>query len=79
MIITTDGFPPSHRKENVIPGWETTVPSKISREIMENLNLPYPKFMDYAVPGNRQCGICPSHLPDDLQNYCRQMTDSPQG
>lgn len=49
------------------------------REIMENLNLPYPKFIDYAVPGNRQCGVCPSHLPDDLQNYCRQMTDSPQG
>jgi hypothetical protein len=50
MIITTDGFPPSHRKENVIPDWETTVPLEDFREIMENLNLPYPKFMDYAVP-----------------------------
>ena len=49
------------------------------REIMANLNLPYPKFMDYAVPGNRQCGVCPDNLPNDLQNYCRQMTDSPQG
>lgn len=47
--------------------------------IMSNLNLPYPKFIDYAVPGNRQCGVCPSHLPDDLAKYCKQMTDSPQG
>jgi glyoxylase-like metal-dependent hydrolase (beta-lactamase superfamily II) len=49
------------------------------KEIMANLNLPYPKFMDYAVPGNKQCGVCPSDLPDNLANYCLQMTDSPQG
>ena len=47
--------------------------------IMGNLNLPYPKFIDYAVPGNRQCGVCPSHLPEDLAKYCKQMTESPQG
>ena len=29
------------------------------RAIMANLNLPYPKFIDYAVPGNRLCGVCP--------------------
>jgi glyoxylase-like metal-dependent hydrolase (beta-lactamase superfamily II) len=49
------------------------------REIMANLKLPYPTFMDYAVPGNRQCGVCPDDLPDNLQKYCRHMTDSPQG
>jgi len=49
------------------------------RDIMANLNLPYPKFIDYAVPGNRQCGVCPPDLPDNLERYCRQMTDSPQG
>lgn len=49
------------------------------KAIMRDLNLPYPKFMDYAVPGNRQCGVCPSHLPDDLVKYCEQMTESPQG
>ena len=48
-------------------------------DIMRNLNLPYPKFIDYAVPGNRQCGVCPSHLPEDLAKYCKQMTESPQG
>lgn len=49
------------------------------REIMANLNLPYPTFIDYAVPGNRQCGVCPPDLPENLGNYCRQMTESPQG
>lgn len=47
--------------------------------IMANLNLPYPKFIDYAVPGNKQCGVCPSDLPDNLGKYCMQMTESPQG
>lgn len=47
--------------------------------IMANLNLPYPKFIDYAVPGNRQCGVCPADLPENLDEYCQQMTASPQG
>lgn len=47
--------------------------------IMNNLNLPYPKFIDHAVTGNQKCGVCPSHLPEDMKNYCQQMTDSPQG
>lgn len=49
------------------------------RDIMANLHLPYPKFIDYAVPGNRQCGVCPSDLPTKLEEYCRQMAASPQG
>jgi sulfur dioxygenase len=49
------------------------------KEIMANLDLPYPKFIGHAVPGNRQCGICPPDLPDQLAEYCRTMTDSPQG
>ncbi|CAL61101.1 putative Hydroxyacylglutathione hydrolase [Herminiimonas arsenicoxydans] len=49
------------------------------KHIMANLNLPYPTFIDYAVPGNRQCGVCPPNLPENLENYCRQMTQSPQG
>ena len=47
--------------------------------IMANLNLPYPKFIDYAIPGNRACGVCPDNLPDNLSSYCGQMTQSPQG
>lgn len=49
------------------------------RIIMANLNLPYPKFIDYAVPGNRQCGVCPEDVPPNLASYCRQMEQSPQG
>ena len=29
-------------------------------EIMANLNLPYPKRIDVAVPANRLCGACPA-------------------
>jgi hypothetical protein len=28
-------------------------------KIMQKLKLAYPKFIDYAVPGNRECGVCP--------------------
>lgn len=49
------------------------------RQIMAGLKLPYPTFIDHAVPGNRQCGVCPSDLPDNLAGYCRKMSASPQG
>lgn len=49
------------------------------RAIMAGLNLPYPKFIEYAVPGNLRCGVCPDDLPENLASYCRQMTQSPQG
>ncbi|MBL0419023.1 MBL fold metallo-hydrolase [Ramlibacter sp. AW1] len=47
--------------------------------IMAGLNLPYPKFIDAAVPGNRACGVCPVDLPEELDKYCRPMAESPQG
>lgn len=65
------------KKHNPRLGGERTIEE--FRDIMANLNLPYPKFIDYAVPGNRQCGVCPSHLPEHLEKYCRQMTESLQG
>ncbi|MFZ5560171.1 MAG: MBL fold metallo-hydrolase [Pseudomonadota bacterium] len=49
------------------------------RAIMAGLDLPYPKFIDYAVPGNRRCGVCPEGLPEQLQQHCEQMAFSPQG
>ncbi|MDT7837943.1 MBL fold metallo-hydrolase [Aquabacterium sp. OR-4] len=48
-------------------------------QIMAGLNLPYPKFIDHAVPGNRACGVCPTDLPEQLQAYCQRMTESLQG
>lgn len=65
------------RKRNPRLGQDKTLEE--FRDIMANLNLPYPKFIDYAVPGNKQCGVCPPNLPENLVNYCRQMTESPQG
>ena len=49
------------------------------KAIMAGLNLPYPKFIDHAVPGNRLCGECPDDLPDQMREYCERMADSPQG
>lgn len=65
------------RKRNPRLGEDKTLEQ--FKEIMENLDLPYPKFIDHAVPGNRQCGVCPSDLPENLEKYCAQVTDSPQG
>lgn len=48
-------------------------------KIMNDLNLAYPKFIDYAVPGNKLCGQCPEDLPERMEEYCQQMTFSPQG
>jgi sulfur dioxygenase len=48
-------------------------------EIMSELGLAYPKFIDHAVPGNRECGTCPEGVPDDLQQYCEQIGNSLQG
>lgn len=49
------------------------------KTIMANLNLPYPKFIDHAVPGNKQCGVCPTDLPENLMQYCEQIAATPQG
>lgn len=49
------------------------------RHIMAHLDLPYPSFIDYAVPGNQQCGVCPCDLPENLAQYCRRMAASAQG
>lgn len=47
--------------------------------IMSGLRLAYPKFIDYAVPGNQGCGVCPPALPENLQEYCDKIQQSPQG
>jgi len=32
--------------------------------VMEELDLPYPRLIDQAVPGNRRCGECPGEHPE---------------
>lgn len=39
-------------------------------EIMDNLDLPYPRKIDFAVPGNEQCGRCPDVIPEGLKGSC---------
>lgn len=65
------------KKRNPRLGGEKTLEE--FRASMADLKLPYPVFIDYAVPGNRQCGVCPPDLPQHLANYCRQMRESRQG
>ena len=39
-------------------------------QIMDELHLPYPKMMEYAVPSNEQCGQCSDNLPENMQRLC---------
>ena len=48
-------------------------------KLMGELKLAYPKFIDYALPGNRGCGTCPPGVPEHLQQYCAQIAESRQG
>ena len=47
--------------------------------IMHGLKLAYPKFIDYAVPGNKACGACPPGVPEKLQEYCDKADNSQKG
>jgi glyoxylase-like metal-dependent hydrolase (beta-lactamase superfamily II) len=40
------------------------------KELMDNLDLPYPRKIDFAVPGNEQCGECPDNIPEQFQGPC---------
>jgi glyoxylase-like metal-dependent hydrolase (beta-lactamase superfamily II) len=48
-------------------------------QIMDSLNLPYPKRIDLAVPVNRLCGECPPDLPEELQRQCPAVEPHDQG
>ena len=38
--------------------------------LMNELDLPYPRKIDFAVPGNTLCGECPPNVPDHLRGPC---------
>lgn len=38
--------------------------------VMDNLNLPYPRKIDFAVSGNESCGVCPPNVPEELRSPC---------
>ena len=72
--ITTIG---QEKARNPRLGGERTLEEFVA--LMNGLDLAYPKFIDYAVPGNRGCGICPDGVPEHLQQYCTQIAGSRQG
>jgi len=39
-------------------------------ELMEGLDLPYPRKIDFAVPGNEACGECPENVPEQFRGPC---------
>ncbi len=38
--------------------------------LMNGLDLPYPRKIDFAVPGNEACGECPDNVPDEYRGPC---------
>ena len=47
-------------------------------EIMNSLNLPYPRKIDFAVPGNEACGQCPDNVPEQYRGPCDIETLPPE-
>ncbi|MGK0270626.1 MAG: sulfur dioxygenase [Cocleimonas sp.] len=39
-------------------------------EIMNGLDLPYPRKIDFAVPANQLCGQCPDNIPEEYSGPC---------
>jgi len=40
--------------------------------IMHDMDLPYPRKIDFAVPGNERCGECPDKVPEQYRAACEQ-------
>ena len=40
--------------------------------IMDGMDLPYPRKIDFAVPGNRLCGECPPDVPAEYRAPCQR-------
>ncbi|SIT65920.1 Glyoxylase, beta-lactamase superfamily II [Ectothiorhodosinus mongolicus] len=39
--------------------------------IMNGLDLPYPRKIDFSVPGNELCGMCPDNMPEEMKGLCK--------
>lgn len=40
--------------------------------IMDGMDLPYPRKIDFAVPGNQLCGECPPDVPAEYSAPCQR-------
>ena len=43
---------------------------------MNGLDLAYPRKIDFSLPGNERCGMCPDNMPEGMKGLCK---DSAQG
>ena len=48
-------------------------------DIMGGMDLPYLKSIDFALPGNRTCGVCSKNMLEHLREYCGWISDSRYG
>lgn len=48
-------------------------------DTMGGMVLPYAKFIDFVLPGNRAYGVCPDDIPEHLHAYCDRISNSGQG
>ena len=39
-------------------------------DLMNGLDLPYPRKIDFAVPANKLCGQCPDNIPEEYSGPC---------
>jgi len=39
---------------------------------MDSMDLPYPRKIDFAVPGNERCGECPDNVPEQYRAACER-------
>jgi glyoxylase-like metal-dependent hydrolase (beta-lactamase superfamily II) len=56
------------KKRNPRLGNNTTEAEFVA--IMNGLDLPYPRKIDFAVPGNEMCGECPPSVPEEYRGPC---------
>ena len=40
--------------------------------IMDSMDLPYPRKIDFAVSGNARCGECPDNVPEQYRAACER-------
>lgn len=58
------------KKRNPRLGNHTSLAEFVS--MMESMDLPYPRKIDFAVPGNEQCGVCPDDIPQQYRGPCEK-------
>jgi hypothetical protein len=58
------------REKTHNPRLKDNLPLAAFVALMNGLDLPYPGKMDFAVPGNQDCGQCPPDVPAEFRAPC---------